>query len=38
MFESRVLNKIFGPKREGGSGGRLEKSFIACTIHQISLE
>jgi hypothetical protein len=37
--EKKMLRRIFGPKGEGGSGGRLEhcvmSSFITCTLHQI---
>jgi hypothetical protein len=38
VFEYRVLRRIFGPKRDGVTGGwrKLHKrSFILCTIRQI---
>jgi hypothetical protein len=38
MFESRVLRKMFGPKRDeitGGAGENCMKYFTICTLHQI---
>jgi hypothetical protein len=40
VFESRVLRRIFGPKRDEVKRGwrKLHKrSFIICTLHQILL-
>jgi hypothetical protein len=40
LFESRVLRRIFGPKRDGvtGRGGGencITRSFIICTLRQV---
>jgi hypothetical protein len=38
VFENRMLRIIFGPKRDEVKGDwrkLLNRSFIACTIHQI---
>jgi hypothetical protein len=41
VYENRVLNRIFLPKREevmGGSKNLIMRNFIDCTPRQISLE
>jgi hypothetical protein len=38
MFENRVLRRIFGPKRDEGTGNGenyIMRSFIFCTPHPI---
>jgi hypothetical protein len=39
LFENRVLRRIFGPKRDGVTGGwrklHNEELFIICTLHQV---
>jgi hypothetical protein len=38
VFENRVLRTIFGPKRDGVTGGGescITRSFIICTLHQV---
>jgi hypothetical protein len=37
VFENRVLRRIFGPKRDGVTGGErcITKSFIICTLRQV---
>jgi hypothetical protein len=40
VFETRLLRRIFGTKREeaaGAGGGCIMRSFITCTLHQILL-
>jgi hypothetical protein len=41
VFDNRVLRRIFGPKRDEGTGGNggscTMRSFIICTHPQISL-
>jgi hypothetical protein len=41
MFDSRVLRRIFGPKRGGKLQEAVEdcimRSFIICTLHQVLL-
>jgi hypothetical protein len=37
VFEKRVLRRMFGPMRDGVTGGLRElhmRSFITCTLHQ----
>jgi hypothetical protein len=34
VFESRVLRRIFGPKRDEVTGLNIMRSFITCTLFQ----
>jgi hypothetical protein len=36
MFKTKVLRKVFGPKREAGKNC-IMRSFIICTLHQMLL-
>jgi hypothetical protein len=36
-FENRVLWRLFGMKKQEVPGWRKLRSFITCTLHQISL-
>jgi hypothetical protein len=37
VFENRVLRRIFGPKRDGVTGGwrKLHNEELHCTLHQV---
>jgi hypothetical protein len=38
VFENRVLRRIFGPKRDEGTGGWencTTRSFVTCTLHKV---
>jgi hypothetical protein len=38
VFEMRMLRRMFGPKREEGTGENyVTKNLIICTLHQILL-
>jgi hypothetical protein len=38
VFENRVVKRIFGPKKDGMTGGwrkLITRSFIICTLRQV---
>jgi hypothetical protein len=40
ILENRVLRRIFGPKRDGVTGGGenyTTRSFVICTLRQVEL-